>query len=82
MNAKVIFDITDQEEIERAEELGIEKPESKDYISNVYFRLDMIDLAYIHHEGEHIIISISGEKWSLVYNEELWNKIKVYLESK
>lgn len=78
MKSKIIWQDVDEESVEKAENLGIPKPEPKLSEGEIYFDASYIHLAYVNHKKEIVVYFPSGH-WLLEYNESLWEEIKAHL---
>ncbi len=78
MKANIIFVNQDNEAVERAKNLGMPEPKPIEERNEVYFSLEYISIAYLNNDGAMVIYLPSGS-WLLVYDEQIWNKIKAHL---
>lgn len=78
MKSKIIWETLIKEDVEKAETLGLKKPEPILEEGEIHFDVTYIHLAYLNKKGEIIIYLPSGH-WILEYNKDLWDKIKEHL---
>lgn len=80
MKARAKF-ITNGEELDQAQDLGMSKPNVEERECDFYFDREGLSCAFIDSHN-HMIVHIYGHQWLLQYDEKLWNSITEYLESK
>jgi len=73
--------LSNHAEIQTAKEKGLPSPEERYDYDEFLFALKDVSCAHRANTGQ-VIIYIDGWKWILEYNEELWARIKAYLNSK
>ena len=72
--------IANQNEIDEANKFGVDIPRPKYRYDDFHFNLKYVANAYRSPLG-HIVISMHGQQWYLKYDNELWSRIKGYINS-
>jgi len=81
MKARIILASIDEDQKEQCERLGLPEPDATEDYYDFYFRLEYIEVAYLNGDGA-IVLYYGCTHWLVEYDEQVWNKIKYYLESK
>jgi hypothetical protein len=68
-------------EIEGAERLGYE-PKSKNVLMELYFDKSKLQYVWLNKDGIIMLNFDNGEELATVYDENLYNELKEYLNSK
>ena len=79
MKAKIDF-IENEDELKKAEDMGMDSPELKTKLYDLHFRIDQISTAYHIEADKQIALDMkNGRHYLIDYDKEIWNKIKLYL---
>lgn len=79
MIAKVSF-LKNSEEIRKAKDMNLKPPEEEYEYDEFLFAMRDVSCAYRANTGQ-IMVYIDGWKWILEYNDEIWSRLRGYLNS-